>query len=825
MPTIDELPAAISVGDSDEFIISQDYVALKATRAQVISGVQPALAVPQNNLLGRLSVGTGSPENIAIGANLSTVGGTLSAPAPFVISSLPSGSAPGNTDLVPISQGGVNAAVSYSQFIGSFSQVPGLVGSGLLVQPNGGVGVRALASILSDAISIESFGAVGDGITDDTAAFQAAIASGRPLQLDGRVYVINGTLNFSLPASIVGITGTSVLRRLQVSADGTWITASGGSFSCIGVVFDSGGLFASNSPCLFIAQSCTRATLVDCQFINAANAGSGNGVILSGTADTVASFSGCGFANNFLAGFSASGGGSVSVSQSVFARNGACGLDIDSLTSCDIGGSSFINNGYGVLIGNWNSPPQQGAAGPICVFQSNILQSNANWGLCIGASGAIVCNNQVLNNGTVSAGGGILARLGLSSVYGNTIDSGACGIDARGAWACLISDNQISGTTTAIALGGSQNVKCSSNYLLNNGWGIVVTAIEPTISFSTTAALTLSENWIGFTTAQGGGIRLLDGVQTVTIANNDFATWGGAGAAQVLWVHTDSAIIIGNRWNGLLRFTVQSSIVANLPALVVPDSADEVLVTSAPPDILSLLTAHQVATLGQITFIKVNSGGAGYTQATVTISGSGVGATASAIVYGGSVLWIVITNPGSGYGEIGNGAGVLITGDGSGATATAYVGLPVIEARTLRLLCSTPVRLVLSGSSPPFQSWTDFDSTIPIYGDARLEGLFGQWCATTFPPVDYILPNGAGGVTLQSVSGGNVILRPASGGAIHLSSSAEQTGATSSVGRGSPLGSVSAPPGSDFRNLNGGAGNTFWVKQSGTDSSGWVAVA
>jgi hypothetical protein len=35
---------------------------------------------------------------------------------------------------------------------------------------------------------------------------------------------------------------------------------------------------------------------------------------------------------------------------------------------------------------------------------------------------------------------------------------------------------------------------------------------------------------------------------------------------------------------------------------------------------------------------------------------------------------------------------------------------------------------------------------------------------------------------------------------------------------------VSAPPGSDFRNLNGGAGNTFWVKQANSDATGWVAI-
>jgi hypothetical protein len=110
-------------------------------------------------------------------------------------------------------------------------------------------------------------------------------------------------------------------------------------------------------------------------------------------------------------------------------------------------------------------------------------------------------------------------------------------------------------------------------------------------------------------------------------------------------------------------------------------------------------------------------------------------------------------------------------------------------------------------------------------GAVELEGSFGSWRAVSFPPVDYLQPTGDGGTILTSVSGGDVTLRPSSGGALHLGSGAEPDGCTSSVGRGAPTGFVAAPPGSDFRNLNGGAGNTFWVKQTGIDTNGWHAIA
>lgn len=43
------------------------------------------------------------------------------------------------------------------------------------------------------------------------------------------------------------------------------------------------------------------------------------------------------------------------------------------------------------------------------------------------------------------------------------------------------------------------------------------------------------------------------------------------------------------------------------------------------------------------------------------------------------------------------------------------------------------------------------------------------------------------------------------------------------AGAGSPEGVVSAPPGSFYSNTSGGAGTTFYVKESGTGNTGWVA--
>ena len=106
MPTIDELPQAVSVSDGDELVLSQSDTARKATRAQLLSGVQAQLALATGSLLGRMSPGIGAPEAIALGANLTLSNGAVSAPAAFEIDGLSIGRLPAPLDLIPLGKAG-----------------------------------------------------------------------------------------------------------------------------------------------------------------------------------------------------------------------------------------------------------------------------------------------------------------------------------------------------------------------------------------------------------------------------------------------------------------------------------------------------------------------------------------------------------------------------------------------------------------------------------------------------------------------------------------------------------------------------------------------
>jgi len=825
MPTIDDLPPAVSVSDSDELVVSQSDVARKATRAQMLSGVQPALAVSQNSLLGRLSAGIGEPESIAIGENFVVKCGTISAPAPFLIDILPSAGPPQGSDLVAVAQGGGNAAQNYAAFMGGLSDLTGISGSNLLAAPTGGMGSRQISDILADAISIESFGAVGNGATDDTAAFAAALLTSRPIRLDGRVYVVNGPLLISEETTWLGVPNETVLLRLEVTSQQPWIECTGQSLCVTGIIFNSNDLAASNSPSFQINNACTHTKFVSCQFLNAVGSTGGHGLLITSSNDAVHDISECSFGNNRLNGVSVSGGGTVSVKGCTAQNNLGSGIDVDAETACLLYNNICTANQIGIAVGTWQSCASNSIAAPFCFVHDNLCSGNALWGLAVGGNYASIQDNALFSNGTLGTGGGAIVRIGMSRCSGNQITGGNVGLDARTSWGTLIAANHIASTATAILLGGCQNISVSANFLSLNQWGIDISAVEPSLSFGLSGPVSIVGNWIGFTLALGGGIYVHDGCLGLSILDNDFNGWGSAVINQALWLHTDQALVISNRWNNQPIISVQSALVGSMSTLVFPDICDQVLVTGATNPVASILTNHQADTVGQINFIRITSGGSGYTSAQVVISGSGSGAAAESIVDNGQVLWIIVTNPGSGYGSIGSFAEITIIGDGVGATANAYVGLPVLNGRRLRLSCNCTVQLALAGASPPQQNWTGYAATIPAYGAIEMEGVFGAWRAVSFPATDYLLPTGDGGAVLQSVAGGAITLRPSAGGVLQLASATEATGCTSTVGRGAPTGLVEAPPGSDFRNLNGGVGSTLWVKQTGTDANGWVAVA
>jgi hypothetical protein len=90
---------------------------------------------------------------------------------------------------------------------------------------------RTVQAKLRERVTPEDFGAAGDGSTDDTAEFQAALdalASGGILHLgDGKTYKLSSSLVIERPVRIVG--GTQEQCKLLFASGGSYITVGDGS--------------------------------------------------------------------------------------------------------------------------------------------------------------------------------------------------------------------------------------------------------------------------------------------------------------------------------------------------------------------------------------------------------------------------------------------------------------------------------------------------------------------------------------------------------------------------------------------------------------------
>jgi hypothetical protein len=851
MPTIGQLPPASSVADTDELPIFQNGQTLAATRAQVLAGTQQSLSLPANTVLGGVGPGSAPPVPITIGANLQLSGATLSASAaPFEIASLTTGVPPAPGDIVALGQGGANVGVSYANFLGAMSGVAGLPGGALTATASGGAAARTLDAIGANAIAIEDFGAKGDGVTDDSAALLAAVASGNPVRFRPVTYAIAGECDIGGAAcTLLGVPGLTVLWRSAQSKLGNapataWISVAATTAVLDGIIFDANSAITEDSFSVAIQASCTRSLITRCVFRNGSGSTGTNGLsfIASDPEVTQHEIDHCEFANNTADGLFAQAVDAISITNCRAHDNGDDGLHLDSLDPTfkekirgpKLVGNTCWNNNCGILVGNFNqnntTPLVYGNANPdvlAALIASNNCYNNRGYGIYISGRNILVSGNLCSNNSSVTgSGAGILCDTGYCKVIGNMVNgASAFGIDCGGSIFTEVGNNYINGALIGLNIGGGQNCAARDNFIQDcTGVAIAVQNVEADgagNNFGLTCNdLSIIGNWIAYS-GNVTGIRIRDGAQNILVAENVIFANPGANIDNAISPYTDGITLRNNVLNFSPRWPVNPGSVNGVYTLVVPDIVDTVSITQSTAPIASMVTAQAQAAAGQICFCTVTNGGSGYTTATATFNGTGSAAAAIVWCYGGAVIGLEMTDFGSGYGA---GTTVTISGNGTGATATVQVGLPVPQNRPLTIDCLTAVRFAAAGSAPAQSNWTGAPITVPAGASIDWIGNAGGWRAARFTQSDYVSPNGDGSVSIRTQSG-DISLHPSGTGMVRILSDAESVGAVELIGRGSPLNAVSAPAGSTFRNLNGGVGSTFWVKQSGTGSANWVAVA
>ena len=818
MPSIEDLAAATGVSDDDELPVSQSGAVRRATRAQIIAGVQPQLVLAQGELLGRISAGSGGAETVLVGANLTLAGGTLSAPTPYSPVALPAGRSVGGSDLVPLVQGGVNVALPYAEFMAGLGALAGFDLSQHRAAGEGAPHPRSFGSILADAATPEEFGAVGDGVTDDTAALAAAVATGRPVRLGPRAYAVRGQWTITTATQLFGTRGSTRFVRPAQDSGGAWISVQA-AFEAHGISFDATCCSAAGTWAVLVTSECSSSLWMDCQFLGAAGP-LGCGICILPALDTARHrVWRCETASNASHGIWICSGTGAEIVGCLAHDNAGYGLCVDDndpqlvrqAKHARVAGNQAWSNTRGISVGNPNQtnaqPPVWGLLNPDVAGAS--VEGNRTWGNA--ACGIAACGDALLvqGNWVEEVGTGLQVQASRSRIAGNQVVGGSFGIDLGGSAGIEVAGNQVLGARIGINPGGGQGVRVQGNHVAATEWAVTAYAVETDGQGATlgppASDLAVVGNRMEFGT--GGGLLLADGVAGAVVIGNQFT---GSDPSQALVPHTASLAVQGNLWNDLPFISCVP--VAGTGALRVPEVLDEAWIAAAPDGVTLVQGSAAAALAGQVTWLSATAGGSGYSHATVTITGDGQDAQAIALVREGAVIGFRLTAGGASY----TSAAVNIAGDGQGAQAEAQIGLLVPDGRRLVLHARAPVRLAASG----VPGWAGMDAWLEPGAIAELRGGGGWFQLAALPEPALAYPGG-GSAALQPA--GDLYLRPS--GAIHLASTAEPFGCLSLVGRGSPQGSVAAPPGSDYRNLAGGVGQTLWLKQAGTDANGWAAIA
>ncbi|CAH9016435.1 conserved hypothetical protein [Vibrio phage 468E53-1] len=129
------------------------------------------------------------------------------------------------------------------------------------VTATGSTTPRTLADRFADMLSVKDFGAIGDGVTDDTAALQSALSAGKPLRLPAGDYRVSSQILLHTGSRLIG-----------EGRDRTSITASGGSGTTMiatnGNIVDA-GIEGVTLDANFYFESCAYlSNMSNCHFEN-----------------------------------------------------------------------------------------------------------------------------------------------------------------------------------------------------------------------------------------------------------------------------------------------------------------------------------------------------------------------------------------------------------------------------------------------------------------------------------------------------------------------------------------------------------------------------
>jgi hypothetical protein len=616
---------------------------------------------------------------------------------------------------------------------------------------------------LNDIVSVRDYGAKGDGVTNDTAAFAAAATSAAALKqmlfIPGGTYVIgNWTPSASLYVYGAGASNTILRRPANAVTNDAVINLTQGGVTLESLTVD--GNKANNtlaSQCISVTSN-GNYTMRGLVVRNAkAVGGFGSGIAMSSTNDQTALtqtvIEDCIVTGCDSSGVSVDECWNIRIDGCRAAQNTGSGISIANFdTPIEPASQRSImvvnnfcvdNTANGILVAGTtvtNVLPPPGDQQPYnIIVQGNDCRENGSYGIAAQGTGINCTGNQCFGNGSSDpTGAGVLFNC-YHSICSNNICIGnkLFGIDAGGAYECSVCDNtcafngNASATPTGIGIniGACVNVSCDDNTIINNGSAGAATGIQiycpgydiggsdSGIPFRT-STVSISNNMITMSANTQVGIEVRQGGEGLVVHGNLIR---GSTSNNAIQLATDSVDCANN----VFLSDIGTTSIASAATLVVPDWAETVTVTGTTAITGGINSYSQNAYLQKVAWIKITNGGSGYTSnPTVTISGGG-GSNAAATAYVGStgaVTAILLTNYGSGYTSAPTVS--FSGGGGAGAAATAQVGVPNRIGRKITLVfgdassIDNAGNVFLSGGKTFFASSSGSDtlSLIGMYG-------------------------------------------------------------------------------------------------------------
>lgn len=537
------------------------------------------------------------------------------------------------------------------------------------------------------SVNVLDYGAKGDGLTDDTAAFTAALANGKVVFVpaSSSPYIVDGVV-MSANSKLYSF-GNAILKRKNNATQSSMIKCDSiNNFIISGVKLDGNK---------------ANQTVI------------GHGIYVVDTTDS-ANFTFSFIENNNLIDHNGHGilierSSSIRIIGNTAANNTYNGITVQdpqqpvpsSATSKHIIVSENETSNCAVGIQILGTTAGSTALGEILsqsnyvngffVVNNNSCHDNALIGLCCQGTGFSVTGNVLERNGNGTSYGGALFNCGYSSFTGNTVvNNYYYGVDAG--FACfseisgnvIYSNGKVIGQAIGLNLGATNCVAVIGNKIGDNGgtsggsYQILASGIDGSLAAwapFTGFDLNIRANDIEINGANPYyvGIQVTNGFSGVNITENTFYNRTNGTVMRVL-LPGDSTCVERNKV--LDSASSWQCSAASAGFTVIPDYGEVIEITGTDT-INSLFTTTQLYGRDKVCTVVMTNNGSGYTSApTVSlVGGGGTNATGTpALAANGRIYGVYITDYGSGYTPGATFSVGFSGGGGAGAAATAYVG-------------------------------------------------------------------------------------------------------------------------------------------------------